>query len=149
MYGNHNDGENEDNTTTHASSSRLGHHSKAYAVTGGPSKVFLRRGKLQQNRQYPLKRHGLRIRERRLSYYTDYIPVAINSVTDNPLCAGAAQNPRIMCAIVSSTVCAVLEEGDDPNEERAIIVNGLRQAVDSGDFLRRIPAEKLTMTGES
>lgn len=82
---------------------------------------------------------------RQLAHYTDSIPVTINSVTDNPLCAGSAQNPRIMCAIVSSTVCVVLEDGDDPNGVRALMIAGLRQAVDSGDFLRRIPAQDLQM----
>ena len=85
------------------------------------------------------------MRLRKLFYYTDDIPVTINSVTDNPLCAGSAQNNQVMCAIVSSTVCVVLEEGDDPDEVRALMIAGLRQAVDSGDFLRRIPPEDLTM----
>lgn len=82
---------------------------------------------------------------RRLAYYTDDIAATINSVTDNPLCAGSAQNSQIMCAIVSSTVCVVLEEDDNADEVRNLMIAGLRQAVDSGDFLRRIPPADLTM----
>ena len=83
--------------------------------------------------------------QRKLAYYTDLVPAKINSVTDNPLCVGSAENPEIMCAIVSSTVCVVLEDDDDPEAVRALMIAGLRQAVDSGDFLRRIPAEDLQM----
>lgn len=82
---------------------------------------------------------------RRLAFYTDDIPVRINTVNDNPLCAGQPQNPNIRCAIVASTVCIVLEEDDDPSDVRALMIAGLRQAVDSGDFLRRIPPDSLTI----
>ena len=115
-------------------------------VVTNPTQVSLRGSHKQQ---HPLRDFRYLFAQRRLAYYTDDIPVAINSVTDNPLCAGSAQNPRIMCAIVSSTVCVVLEEGDDPTEVRALLIAGLRQAVDSGDFLRRIPPQDLTMDGDS
>ena len=81
---------------------------------------------------------------RHLAYYSDDYPVAINSVTDNPLCAGQDQNPDIKCAIISSTVCIVLEEGDNPSEVRALMIAGLREAVQTGEFLRRIPPADLT-----
>jgi hypothetical protein len=83
---------------------------------------------------------------RRLAYFTDDIPVIINSVSDNPLCNGSEQNQEIRCSIVSSTVCVVLEEDDDPNVVRTILITGLRTAVDSGEFLTRIPPEYLVMT---
>ena len=77
--------------------------------------------------------------QRKLAYYADVLPVRIGSVTDNPLCAGSNDNPNVSCVIVASTVCVVLEDGDDQTLLRAQLVAGLREAVDSGEFLRRIP----------
>lgn len=81
---------------------------------------------------------------RRLAYYSDDYPVSINSVTDNPLCEGQAENPNIKCSIISSTVCVVLEDGDEPGEFRAFMIAGLREAVQTGEFLRRIPPADLS-----
>jgi hypothetical protein len=78
--------------------------------------------------------------QRKLAYYADILPVRIDSVTDNPLCAGSNENPSISCVIVASTVCVVLEDGDDQTLVRAQLVAGLREAVDSGEFLQRIPS---------
>ena len=89
-------------------------------------------------------RQRRRTMRRRLAYYSDDYPVSINAVTDNPLCEGQAENPDIKCSIISSTVCVVLEDGDDPNEVRAFMIAGLRQAVQTGEFLRRIPPTDLS-----
>lgn len=124
------------------------HHLRMLAHKGVDARKLDELGKDQGSTSVGSSRYGEgqgQGKRRQLAYYTDNIPVTINSVSDNPLCAGSAQNPRIMCAIVSSTVCVVLEDSDDPNDARALMIAGLRQAVDSGDFLRRIPAQDLQM----
>ena len=71
---------------------------------------------------------------RQLAYFSNDFPVAITSVVDNEDCEGSDVNPEVMCATIASTVCAVLEDGDDPAEVRATMVAGLQYAVESGDF---------------
>ena len=90
------------------------------------------------NGTYPPQRRQLEEQQqqgRHLAYFSNDYPVSINSVIDKPEgCTGSESNPEIMCATISSTVCAVLEEGDDPTEVRAVMISGLQYAVKSGDF---------------
>lgn len=81
-----------------------------------------------------LRRQLLQEQSRQLAFFSEDYPVAINSVTDKADCEGSGVNPDVMCATIASTVCAVLEEGDDPAEVRATMVSGLQYAVESGDF---------------
>lgn len=83
---------------------------------------------------------------RRLVYYTDEFPVEITQIVDSNICPGLiGQEDFINCAVVSSTVCVVLEEGDDPIEVRATIVNGLEEAFMNGDFTDNIPTGSTRM----
>jgi hypothetical protein len=77
---------------------------------------------------------------RRLVYYSDEFPVEISQIVDSTFCVGQVANDFINCAVVSSNVCVVLEEGDNPIEVRATIVNGLNQAFMNGDFANNIPS---------
>ena len=77
---------------------------------------------------------------RRLVYYSDEFPVEITQIVESTICPGqTVGGDFINCAVVSSTVCVVLEEGDDPVEVRATIVNGLEEAFMNGDFTNNIP----------
>jgi hypothetical protein len=73
---------------------------------------------------------------RRLVFYTDDYPVIINAIVDNPFCEAG-----VSCSIVSSTVCVLLEEGDDEEEVRDVLVDGIREAILNGDFEAAIPPE--------
>ena len=68
---------------------------------------------------------------RRLVYYTDENPVEITMIIDNPNCPANNENGQntIRCAIVSSRLCVVLEEGDNPIMIRNTLVNGLSDAI--------------------
>jgi hypothetical protein len=77
---------------------------------------------------------------RRLVYYSDEFPVEITQIVDSTFCPGQIANDFINCAVVSSNVCVVLEEGDNPIEVRATIVDGLKQAFTNGDFANNIPS---------
>lgn len=82
---------------------------------------------------------------RRLVYYSDEIPVEIPIIVDNPNCPANNENGvnTIRCAIVSSNLCVVLETGDDPRMIRRTLVNGLSDAIDSGEFEDLIAQERL------
>ena len=81
--------------------------------------------------------------DRRLVFYTDDIPATIDSIYDGPvlLCPGGAESEASRCTIVSSTVCVVLEPGDDETQVRNVLVRGLGQAIDSGEFEANVPPE--------
>lgn len=80
---------------------------------------------------------------RRLVYYSDEFPVQITQVVDSVTCPGSMMNDAIRCAVVSSTVCVVLEPGDDPVEIRQTIISGLQEAFQSGEFEDNIPPSSL------
>ena len=82
---------------------------------------------------------------RRLVYYTDEFPVEIPIIIDNPICPANNENGvnTIQCAIVSSNLCVVLEAGDDSQMIRRALVDGLSNAIDSGDFEDLIAQERL------
>lgn len=75
---------------------------------------------------------------RRLVYFTDeYLPV-INFVIDNPFCR---EPPEFSCAVVDSTVCVILEEGDDEEEVRTALLRGIEESILDGSFQAAIPPE--------
>lgn len=121
--------------TAITANSRSNNKEEEEQITIGDFSVLGRR-LVRQRMHHSMRRH--------LAYYSDDLPVTINAVTDNPLCEGQEENPDIQCAIISSTVCVVLEEDDDPAEVRALMIAGLREAVQTGEFLRRIPADDLS-----
>jgi len=78
-------------------------------------------------------------RLRRLVYYSDEFPAQITQIADSTTCPGSAVNDAVRCAVVSSSVCLVLEAGDDPVEIRRTIVDGMEEAFQSGNFVNNIP----------
>jgi hypothetical protein len=78
---------------------------------------------------------------RKLVIYTEQYPITIDSIIDNTFCPGNVENPSTQCAVVSSTVCVLLEPGDDVQQVRTILVRGIQDAVQNGDFEAAIPAE--------
>lgn len=79
---------------------------------------------------------------RRLVFYTDTIPLTITDIVKDPFCP-QADELKLECAIVVTDVCVVLESGDDAELIREVLVDGLRQAVDSGALFERIPPDHL------
>lgn len=75
---------------------------------------------------------------RRLVYYTDVFEPVINNIFDNAFC-GAPEG--FQCAVVDSTVCVMLEEGDDEDEVRATLLSGISAAIVDGSFSAAIPPE--------
>jgi hypothetical protein len=84
--------------------------------------------------------------QRKLVYYTDSFLPVINSIIDNPYCASASEWE---CAIVDSTVCVVLEEGDDEEAVQAAILDGIAAAVLDGSFVAAIPPENMLPDGST
>lgn len=76
---------------------------------------------------------------RRLVFYTDDFEPIINAIFDNPFCD--KPTPEHECAVVASTVCVVLEEGDDEDEVQEILLDGIEEAILSGEFEEAIPPE--------
>jgi hypothetical protein len=81
-------------------------------------------------------RHPESNASRRLVFYTDDYPVMIDSIFDNRFCPADT-----FCSIVSSTVCVLLEEGDDEEEVQDELLDGIRVAIFNGDFEAAIPPE--------
>jgi len=71
--------------------------------------------------------------ERNLVFYSDDFPAEIPFIIDDPFCPRL--NPLTRCAIVSSRVCVVLEEGDDEEMVQQVLIDGLREAINSGSFI--------------
>jgi hypothetical protein len=80
---------------------------------------------------------------RRLVYYSDDYPVEIKMIVDNNICPinNVNSTNTLRCAIVSSTVCVVLETGDNPLKIRDTLVRGLAAVIESGEFEETIPPE--------
>lgn len=78
---------------------------------------------------------------RRLVYYSDDYPVEIKMIVDSNGCLMNKVNATnaLRCAIVFSTVCVVLETGDNPLKIRDTLVRGLAAAIESGEFEATIP----------
>lgn len=75
---------------------------------------------------------------RRLAYYSDAYPPVINSIADNPFCDKPSD---IQCAVVDSTVCVILEEGDDEAAVQTALLLGISEAIRDGSFQAAIPSE--------
>ena len=75
---------------------------------------------------------------RRLAFYTDSYPPVINSIFDNTFCQVAE---GILCAVVDSSVCVILEKGDDEVEVKDALLNGIAKSIRDGSFESAIPSE--------
>ena len=71
-------------------------------------------------------------KNRRLAIYTDSYPPDILNVFDNPFCSDADEDTA--CAIVETRVCVILEEGDDEDEVKDQLLDGIGKAFQDGRF---------------
>ncbi len=77
---------------------------------------------------------------RRLVQYLDSVPPVITQILDNSFCP--SQTPEVTrCAIVTSTVCVFLDEGDDRQNVRRVLGEGIQASVMLGEFEAAIPEE--------
>jgi hypothetical protein len=76
---------------------------------------------------------------RQLVFYTDEYPVTIDAIIDNPFCSPS--NPVTLCAVVASTVCTLLEDGDDEVQIQTVLLAGIQMSIFNGDFENAIPPE--------
>ncbi len=82
----------------------------------------------------------LLVGSRRLVYYSDANnPITINYIFDNPVCPKNT-TPPTLCAVVSTTVCVILEAGDNATFVDEKLLEGFQTAVDGGILQARIPA---------
>jgi hypothetical protein len=81
---------------------------------------------------------------RSLAFYTDEFLPTINSVLNNPFCANF---PEFECAVVDSTVCVLLEEGDSEEIVRMVLLDGIETAILDGRFQAAIPPEHQLPSG--
>ena len=79
---------------------------------------------------------------RRLVFYTDEYPSEVRNVVENFICPSAPQDD-LSCFIIEQVSCVILEEGDDPEVVRLALIDGLREAISSGDFEEAIPPEHI------
>mmetsp|Transcript_3135 Transcript_3135/g.5932 ORF Transcript_3135/g.5932 Transcript_3135/m.5932 type:complete len:571 (-) Transcript_3135:129-1841(-) len=84
--------------------------------------------------------------QRRLVYYTDQYEPVINTIFDNAFCEDLQ---GFSCAVVDSTVCVMLEEGDDEEEVQAGLLDGIEQSILDGSFQEAIPPEHQLPGGET
>jgi hypothetical protein len=75
---------------------------------------------------------------RRLVFYTDVYAPVINSIIENPFCV---RPPDISCAVVDTTVCVILEEGDNEDEVQTALLRGISLSIQDGSFQAAIPKE--------
>ncbi len=84
----------------------------------------------------PMGRRG----SRRLVYYSDAFPVTINDIFDNPICPKNT-TPPTLCAVVSTTVCVLLENGENATTVDNLLLQGFQNAVNKGLLQDAIPPE--------
>jgi hypothetical protein len=78
------------------------------------------------------------VNNRRLAFYTDSYPPVINNIFDNAFCQ---ESEGIVCAVVDSSVCVMLEEGDDEFEVKYALLTGIQKSIQDGSFESAIPSE--------
>ena len=69
---------------------------------------------------------------RRLAFYSDSYPPVISSVFENPFCQDVDEDT--ICAIVETRVCVILEEGDDEDEVKGQLLDGIEKSFIEGRF---------------
>ena len=89
-----------------------------------------------RERRVPSKSRTFR---RRLAFLSDAWPPTIDAVVGNPFCEPVTDLRE--CAIVASTVCVLLEEGDDREMVREAVLRGIEEFIASGEFEDSIPPE--------
>lgn len=77
---------------------------------------------------------------RRLAFYTDSYPPVINNIFGNPFCPDSPDG-EIVCSVVDTSVCVMLEEGDDEDEIKDSLIDGISNSIQDGSFENAIPSE--------
>ena len=112
---------------------------------------------LQQQHSYNLRHTGERnlarlshvhatadSNRRHLVYYTDELPVTMDNVIDVTDNCPVGNN----CLLIVSTTTTVLEEGDDPDEVKKALEDGIRESFTDGSFYANIPSDTVICPGE-
>lgn len=77
---------------------------------------------------------------RRLVQYLESVPPEITQILDTRYCP--SDTPDVTkCAIVTSSVCVFLDEGDNRPQVRSVLTAGIQAAIMNGDFEAAIPEE--------
>lgn len=76
---------------------------------------------------------------RRLAFYTDSHPPVVLNIIDNLFCP--ERDEGIACAVVETRLCVVLEEGDDEEEVKDLLLDGIKTAFKDGSFESALPSE--------
>jgi len=76
--------------------------------------------------------------DRLLAFYDYSYPPVITDVVDNPYCP--EYDEGITCSIVFTKVCVVLEEGDDEDEVKDELLDGIQLSFQDGTFENAIPS---------
>ncbi|KAL3902729.1 MAG: hypothetical protein SGILL_010720, partial [Bacillariaceae sp.] len=84
-----------------------------------------------------LNHNGMDDRRRLVIYSDDYLPV-INAMFSNPICEDLAE---FECSVVDSTVCVLLDEGDNEQEVQSALLAGIERSIVDGTFQEAIPPE--------
>lgn len=74
---------------------------------------------------------------RRLAYYTDMYPPVINNIFDNPYCPNSESG--VICSVVDATVCAMLDTGDNEDEAKQALLDGIKGSFRDGSFQSAVP----------
>ena len=80
-------------------------------------------------------------RSRRLVFFTDEYPNQVRNLVENFLCS--SDETDVICLIVQQVSCVLLESGDDPDVVSFTLRNGLRDSINSGEFVLAIPPEHI------
>ena len=90
----------------------------------------------------PEDQTGTANNNRRLALYKDSYPPDILSVFDNSYCSESDE--ELICSIVETRVCVVLEEGEDGDQVKKQLLDGIKKSFQDGSFENNLPS-----TGES
>lgn len=113
-------------------------------VLEGPDRRLEGDGRLlgyqSQNRQQQRSSLSQYHLSRRLVYYADSVQPEIRAIIDSPFCP--SETPQVTkCAVVTTSTCVFLEEGDDPAVVRTALRTGIQASIESGAFEEAIPEE--------
>jgi len=75
---------------------------------------------------------------RQLAFYADSYPPVISNIFDNPLCP---ESEKIVCSVVDTRVCVILEEGDDEDEVKDQLLDGIKSSFRDGSFKSAVPTK--------
>jgi hypothetical protein len=126
---------------------RLGHGEFGMATSGrGHEEALDDANEPQRRRTVYIPDSPTRISQedrssRELVYFTDEYAEKINLIFNNPFCVLTNPDPDVMCAIASSTVCVLMEKGDNEEDVREVLIDGIEEAIENGEFAAAIPPE--------